>query len=151
MRLRLHGRKWEWASAKWECYACIAIGRTPRLGLYGLKVEVNIAPEELESMDMDKIKAKYQEAQGAQSLYPRGAVVLVSRPSPVCVAIALYSVAFQRHCTPPMQDSSTRTTRQRRVTGAAAGYIRGRWTHRARPGAPVVELGDAIRFDSATF
>jgi hypothetical protein len=29
-------------------------------------VEVNIAPEELESMDMDKIKAKYQEAQEAE-------------------------------------------------------------------------------------
>ena len=67
---------------------------TPPLVLFGVKVEVNIAPEELESMDMDKIKAKYQEAQGAHPLTLGGAVVLHSRPDPV-IASHWYSVALR--------------------------------------------------------
>jgi hypothetical protein len=111
VRLRLHGRKWEWASAKWECDACIAISRTPPLVLVRVKVEVNIAPEELESMDMDKIKAKYQEAQGAHPLTLGGAVVLHSRPDPVCIAshrigMALRCVAQHRKALPIIFGSS---------------------------------------------
>jgi hypothetical protein len=125
---------------------------TPPLVLVGVKVEVNIAPEELESMDMDKIKAKYQEAQGAHPLTLGGAVVLHSRPDPVCIAshrigmalhcVALrsierryqsYSVAhtlfgalLQRHCTPLAHrcktHSSTRTAREATPSESTSGH-----------------------------